>query len=155
MESVSGMGSDFRAFGFGAPLAAVLALDCDLGAAMLEEEADFLRPEAADDFGVEVDADFDLDLFLLFAGDDEADAGASDSSERESSPSTVRSTKTEGSDGPAMVVKDANENVRCDYQCSMKFESGVCGVFNDDKQGESDTSLRYWNNESRTGKERR
>lgn len=84
-----GIGSDFLAFGFGVPLVAPFGFGCDLEA-IVEEDADFVRPEVVD-----------LELGFGLTGEGGVGVGAS---ERSESPSMVRSTKTDLSGGPAMLL---------------------------------------------------
>lgn len=104
------MGSDFLAFGFGVPLDVDVDFDLDCGfeAAMLEEDADFLRPALA---LFELEAGFAFDLDLGFDDEEEVGAGVSERSERESL-SMVRSTKTDGSGGAAMVATREGQQKR-------------------------------------------
>lgn len=86
----AGAGSDFLALAFGVPFDVAF----DLDPAMVEEDADFLSP-------VELVPD------LLLVSDDAEEewmgSGASDSSERESLSSTVRSTTADDSDESAIA----------------------------------------------------
>lgn len=100
-----GMGSDFLALGLAVPLAAaavaLLAFIGDLTPRAVEE-ADFLMLPTADAFLSEVDVEADLDFAFVLAGED---GEASESSERESPSSKVRSTRTDDCFEPAMMME--------------------------------------------------